>query len=257
MVGAMKIINLGDHNFLGDALAGASAAIHLDCEICNPPFNNLLMLYSDLKVIQDATSNGEYIGRVVNGHLAENDANHNFNYVGVMMAAAGELPVKPPVIISPSVELLPQLVGINYAVLQPICGTAHDSDLSISDLEIIVELLKSKYGLATVISGKSKIIRPNGEVYLVPVNIDGAIYCFGDAINYLRVVSGAKLVLGATSAVAQIAAGYNVPAVIWMNQRRLNTLSWHWNYPGWDKILCLNTIEDVIAGVKRLRALEV
>jgi hypothetical protein len=229
-------VNLGPHLCLGDALTGVAAAVNLKCEACNPPFRGLLELYPALSITDDSWGWENYMARIVQGHLIKDDANGHLNYVGVMMAAAGQKPTAPPPMICPPVLPLSELQGRQYAVLQPKSLSNHANDLSEKDMESLIKWVKNHLGLETVIAGKPA---PH-----TPTDIRGAVYCLGDAANYLRVVAYAQLALGSESAIAHIAAGYGVPMVMWVRQER-EPFMWLFNYPGWKKTICRNDLKSI------------
>lgn len=236
-------INLGSHRCLGDALTGMAAAVQIaeatgKCEICNPPFEEVLHAYQAPNVqITDKDEGWQnYMANIVQYHLTPKDEHKHGNYVGAMMAAAGYRVEGLPRMICPPMPILDALKGINYAVLQPVSMSNHANDLSRADLESLIRYIKDHYALEVVISGKPA---PH-----TPTDIPGAIYCLGDALNYCSAVAHAKLALGSESAIAHLAAGYNIPMVMWIRPER-QPFMWLFNYPGWKKTICRNDLASV------------
>jgi len=238
-------INLGkQHSHLGDALTGMAAAIQIaeqcgECEINNDLFHDLFRAYKNHKVkIVKWDQDLSYFRKMEKFHLIPNDLLKHYNYVGCIMAAAGFKVKEAPKMICPDVPPLEILRDKNYVVLQPYCRSISRNNLKKDELEQIINYVKST-GLDVVISGKPD----------TPKDLPGATYLLGDAINYCRVVKGAKLAIGSDSAIVHIAAGYNIPMVMWTIPERYPYM-WLYNYPGWKKIICKNTPEDITKALK-------
>lgn len=239
-------VNLARHGCLGDAVTGMAAAINIaeeigSCKVNIKPYQELVDAYKHPKIVVTPNDEGwqNYMADIVDLNLTKNDAHGYKNYVGNMAAAAGHVLKGTPRMICPDVEPLPELKRIKYAVIQPRSFSNHQNDLTNEAMLKVIKHLK-KAGLQVVVSGKKE-----STPATLPVT-----YMFGGPVNYCRVIRGATIMLGSESAGAHIAAGYNIPTLMWIRPERLEYM-WLFDYPGWTKTICMNNLNEV------LKALEV
>lgn len=163
------------------------------------------------------------------------------NYAGCYQLSLGM-----PFDKAPSLDLprLPPKAGLTpqeYVVIQPraegIWGKPH---LNALELQRIVDACP----LPVVLVG-----RPGSDTGLRGLDTSHT----GSELDMLQVIQHAALVLTPRSASAHVAAGYRVPAVVWVSD---DGLDWHLNYPDWPHARIKSTLPApgaaVIAEMERL-----
>jgi ADP-heptose:LPS heptosyltransferase len=144
------------------------------------------------------------------------------NYLGTYFAELGMDFQEPPRLELPILDPVPVLAGKKYIAFQPFSEFAQPN-LSPEILDFILCQCKRHYDRIVCVGAENTMH-----------NIKGVDYShLGDAVNMLRVIRHARLVITPRSASAHIAAGYGIPAFIWVPKDGEN---WHLDYPAWDNI---------------------
>ena len=246
------IASLGRHPCLGDALCLASAMIQLvraagiTAGLFCPMFSRLIRAYGASELIALETDPGvPSIVPVVHPlHRTKDNLNGHNTFVGAYLAALGFAFQGRPKVICPSFPVPDPVAALpagRYVVLQPQARTLGRNDLDRAGLQAVVDEIRQTLDWPVVVGGAGD----------TPRELDGADYLLGDVDLLFPLIQRAGLVVGPESAMAHIASGYSVPALIWRAADRARFM-WIFDYPDWIRKLTDNNPAAVSLSLKVL-----
>ena len=234
------IASLGRHPCLGDALCLASAMIQLiraaggTAGLYCPLFSRLVRAYREPGLIALETDPGvpSIVPAVHPLHRTPDNLNGHNTFVGAYLAALGYAFQGRPKVICPPFPIPDRVAALptgRYVVLQPRARTLGRNDLDRDGLQAVVKAIKQTLGWPVIVGGAED----------TPRELTGADYLLGDVDLLFPLIRRAGLVVGPESAMAHIAAGYSVPALIWRAADRARYM-WIFDYPDWIRRLVNN-----------------
>lgn len=246
------VASLGRHPCLGDALCLASAMIQLiraagiTAGLYCPLFSRLVRAYraSGLVALETDPEVPSIVPIVHPLHRTKDNLNGHNTFVGAYLAALGFAFQGRPKVICPSFPVPDQVANLpagRYVVLQPQARTLGRNDLDRAGLQTVAKAIKGALGWPVVVGGAED----------TPRDLTGVDYLLGDVDLLFPLIRRAGLVVGPESAMAHIAAGYSVPALIWRAADRARFM-WIFDYPDWIRKLADNDPAAVSLSLKVL-----
>lgn len=158
-------------------------------------------------------------------------------YVGCYLAAMGEPVIENPAFEGPILDPEPSLPRSKYIVLQPYSVYARNpQDRHLYVQELVDQCREHFPDVKIICVGATNTARV----------ISGVDYNFlsDEKIELLRLIQHAALVLTPRSVSAHVAAGYKVPAFVWVSG---DGEDWHLDYPNWHHARCSVDHSPIIA----------
>lgn len=212
------------HGSLGDQLcfitaARAYARTHSDRQVHVNVLQKVVAAYGDS--LLGISTEGNSIQVDIEGRHRRKHESPDKTYVGTYFSALG-LPVTSA--LAPELPAVPAFANLkDYVALQPYSTFARNpSDYRKFVQHLIYGIKQAQPTLPIICVGHAGTSQ----------DWDGLDYKYlGDELAVLRVIRHAKKVFTPRSASAHIAAGYRVPAFLWLCG---DGEDWHLDYPNWD-----------------------
>ena len=228
------------HNWypgLGDQLCLLTAARefarrNLDCRVHVEALSDVVNAYGDQLIF--IGSSGRRIDCLPAQLQRLKDAGPYWNYLGTFLFQLGIQCHEPPELELPVVSVPEGLRSRECIAFQPYSNWAPNPS-------------NGKEWLEELIAGCQEY-RPEWPIIMVGSSetakgLNASYDYLGGPLQMLRVISHAALVLTPRSASAHIAAGYRVPAAVWLPDDGEN---WHLNYPHWSHRRALFSMEPAL-----------